>query len=739
MKLKRWNLKAERMLVCFFAASALFACQPADGDDVQKTASLEQKMLNGSPEEGYDAVCALVRQRNNKLSLMATGTLIAPQWVLSAISSSALDNIDIDANLSQLFFAFGDSIKNEPRLVGVDRVVRYPYFVLAYGGYLPLQNVALYHLTEPVSDITPASIAEGEIEDWLDEDLQFVGFGAGKAKYIVNPEGGVTWDGDVAETIGVRNVSPMKVMDARLFAGERVSHPDPENGVYPSLLWVNDERFLTESDMNVLYGAAAGDEGSPAFIVEDGEKRMVATTDYANYVGGNLANRLKTYKPWIDAVIAGDDPDCNADKSVCSCDEACMPDGICNNWVCGELSDYSCAVVHNYFQRLWQYEYFPISAAYYFMDATYSGLSLHSEAIACLFGSGQDYSPCVELLAACMTDGSISGEVDCYETVACEFNCAEEDCGCLNSDRVSKEGALHDIEIYYCLDAKDCEPYDVDCAHQHCQKYLDACYETADCDVLQNGCPDGQACAPSVFHDPVCRPAGDKDEGEACRLGASDCKADLICSPVEQPADAVCVVPCDGHDDCGDGHCIVNSITIAWLGEGLGYCGEGSVCVDEDDDGSCAENDCDDHDPNVHPNAREICGDNIDQDCDGQTDEGCGEVPPDDAGTDSDVDASDAESDADASDDDASDAKVNEDADIGESDAGDAAAANDAGGNDAGNGGNGSNSVGDAGTGDKDDDDGGDDGCSAIPGHHSGGFLAFLSLPLLLLRRRPRA
>lgn len=42
------------------------------------------------------------------------------------------------------------------------------------------------------------------------------------------------------------------------------------------------------------------------------------------------------------------------------------------------------------------------------------------------------------------------------------------------------------------------------------------------------------------------------------------------------------------------------------------------VCLDDDADGFCAEDDCDDNDDTVYPGAEEIAWDGIDQDCDGQ-------------------------------------------------------------------------------------------------------------------------
>jgi hypothetical protein len=58
-----------------------------------------------------------------------------------------------------------------------------------------------------------------------------------------------------------------------------------------------------------------------------------------------------------------------------------------------------------------------------------------------------------------------------------------------------------------------------------------------------------------------------------------------------------------------------------------------SVCVpacDQDGDGYCPGQqmnvpggDCNDADPKVHPDAREVCGNGIDDDCNGGIDEGC--------------------------------------------------------------------------------------------------------------------
>lgn len=60
----------------------------------------------------------------------------------------------------------------------------------------------------------------------------------------------------------------------------------------------------------------------------------------------------------------------------------------------------------------------------------------------------------------------------------------------------------------------------------------------------------------------------------------------------------------------------------------------GGLTCDRDGDrapgAQCDGDDCNDNDPLVHRGAVEICGDDIDQDCDGNIDEGCGGDIPDD-------------------------------------------------------------------------------------------------------------
>jgi hypothetical protein len=56
-------------------------------------------------------------------------------------------------------------------------------------------------------------------------------------------------------------------------------------------------------------------------------------------------------------------------------------------------------------------------------------------------------------------------------------------------------------------------------------------------------------------------------------------------------------------------------------------------CTDMDGDGFCSDVDCNDRDAAVRPGAPEVCGNWLDDDCDGQADEGCGVCTPGQVGS----------------------------------------------------------------------------------------------------------
>ena len=85
------------------------------------------------------------------------------------------------------------------------------------------------------------------------------------------------------------------------------------------------------------------------------------------------------------------------------------------------------------------------------------------------------------------------------------------------------------------------------------------------------------------------------------------------------------------HDDCNDnyiGDCVVCIIADLWRdadGDGYGNPNEKwEICGDPGPSGWTNNNlDCNDGNANINPSATEICGNGIDDNCNGQTDEGC--------------------------------------------------------------------------------------------------------------------
>ncbi|MBW2732902.1 MAG: hypothetical protein JRH20_10965 [Deltaproteobacteria bacterium] len=148
------------------------------------------------------------------------------------------------------------------------------------------------------------------------------------------------------------------------------------------------------------------------------------------------------------------------------------------------------------------------------------------------------------------------------------------------------------------------------------------------------GCPGPQDCNDlSFFTKPgaseVCGDGLDNDCDNVADDGCTE-------TAVDADGDGASVGASDGQPDCNDRDATISPGATEVCGDQIDNDCDNTIddgcpgvdCVDDDGDGwgvgsACTIVDCNDAAVDVHPYAQEVCGDGLDNDCDGTVDDGC--------------------------------------------------------------------------------------------------------------------
>ena len=194
--------------------------------------------------------------------------------------------------------------------------------------------------------------------------------------------------------------------------------------------------------------------------------------------------------------------------------------------------------------------------------------------------------------SACNYDDTATIEDGSCEAISCA-GCTDSNACNYDDTATIEDGTCEAISCAGCTDSNACN-YDAT-----------ATIEDGSCLVIGMSCEDGNLCTSNDTLDANCNCVGTPnicDDGNQCTTDACDpINGGCIYTPV---ADGT---SCDDGDQATTSVCIAGACTV--------------VVVDLDADGYDSTLDCDDNNPDVYPNAPELC-DGIDNNCDGVVDEG---------------------------------------------------------------------------------------------------------------------
>ena len=553
-------------------------------------------IVGGVPESGWPGVGALTTEvvGYGYMGSFCSGTLIAPQWVLTAahcLKGSA--EMPTTPELVQFYAGPDANMAGFGKKPDGDFAQGDAFFIHPeYDNVYSYNDVALMHLSAPVEGVEPLPYRTEDFPPSMQgESILYVGYGVSDG---VEQTGG-----------GVKRSGTMELSEW-------------DNWIYVS--------NYAES------GVCFGDSGGPGLYEDEqgwkviGVNSAVWSENSSDPCSGSAVHtKVDAFKDWISGHVDGVQPSCLEDDELCWCKAGCQEDGSCDNSLC---SVQSCMTVRNCIDAC---DGENRCRARCYRTGTKEALSILQDVVFCYYmqcnDSGGTFEECAREKCGYALGKCIpleTGNQTCKTVLSCLKGCPEGDAQCVldcynDGTEEAKQQAEQLIECYQ----QHCDEFPNpthrwSCGWEACATEIETCMPPAECDIRGGDCGPNRACYPNPLGKFDCFPTLDLPVDEACdslEMDEIQCADGLLCSAMAGPGSGQEF--CFTADDCSKGG---ECLAPVWSGfDVLGVC----TCSDQDEDGFCAGKDCNDNNDAQNPGVDEVCGNQRDDNCDGAIDEGC--------------------------------------------------------------------------------------------------------------------